>query len=111
MSESDKTNRFHKGAIPLKNLLPLIRLSGYDNRDEGGKTIRLCPECEEWTHVRFNENSCFLDLLGDLLVESIDADDGEIVLWIKTDDYNWFDLDNYGWETINSSELKNEKKR
>jgi len=60
--------------------------------DEGGATIRLCPECEEWTHVRFNENSCFLDLLGDLLVESLDVDDDEIVLWIKTDDYNWFNI-------------------
>ena len=89
---SEGSHRFQSRTVPLKNLLPLIRMSGYDNRDEGGKTIRLCPECEEWTHVRFNENSGFLDLLGDLLVESLDADDDEIVLWIKTDDYNWFNI-------------------
>lgn len=89
---SEGSHRYQRRAVPLKDLLPLIRLSGYSNKDEGGKTIRLCPECEEWTHVRFNENSCFLDLLGDLLVESLDADDDEIVLWIKTDDYNWFDV-------------------
>ena len=86
------SHRFQSRAIPLKDLLPLIRLSGYSNKDEGGKTIRLCPECEEWTHVRFNENSGFLDMLGDLMVESIDADDDEIVLWIETDDYNWFNV-------------------
>ena len=92
MSESKETKRFPKGTMLLKNLLPLIRMSGYSNQDEGGTTIRLCPECEKWTHVSFNENSGFLDLLGELVVESIDADDNELVLWIKTDDYNWFNI-------------------
>ena len=47
-------------------------------------------ECEEWTHVIFNVNSGFLDLLGQLTVTDIDCDDDGIRLWVKTDDYNWF---------------------
>ena len=69
----------------------MIRSSGYDNRDESGTDIVICPECEEWTHVKFNLNSGLLDLLGELTVENIDASDDDIVLWIKTDDFNYFD--------------------
>ena len=74
----------------LKELLPMIRLSGYCHKDESGSNIILCPEGEEWTHVSFNQNSGLLDALGDLTVESIDAEDSDIRLWLKTDDYNWF---------------------
>lgn len=90
MSEDmKKYHRFTKKTAKLKDVLALIRGSCYSNYDEGG-TIIICPECEEWTHVKFNAHSCLLDLLGDLTVESIDAEEDEIMLWIKTDDYNWF---------------------
>ena len=88
--EKTKYHTFCKKTMKLKELLPMIRTSGYSNYDEGGTEIILCPECEEWTHVRFSENSGLLDLLGDLVVEGIDADDDNIMLWIKTDEYNWF---------------------
>ena len=39
---------------------------------------------------KFNASSCILDVLGDLRVESIDAEEGNFKLWIITDDYNWF---------------------
>jgi len=74
----------------LKELLPLIRSAGYSRKDESGYTIKLVPECEEWTHVIFNVNSGFLDVLGHLTVTDIDCDDDGIRLWVKTDDYNWF---------------------
>lgn len=90
---SETLHSFKGKTVKLRDLLPLIRLTGYSNKDEGGKNIKLCPECEEWTHVTFNENSGFLDLLGDLKVSSIDADEDDIILWIETDDYNWFNID------------------
>lgn len=90
MSEEKKYRTFQRKTMKLKELLPLLRSSGYSNYDEGGLDVILCPECEEWTHVRFNLHSGLLDLLGDLTVESIDAEEGNIVLWIKTDEYNWF---------------------
>ena len=76
--------------MKLKDVLPMVRGQGIDHRDESGKSIVLQPECEEWTWVRFNANSGLLDVLGDLTVGSIDAEDGDVVLLIKTDDYNWF---------------------
>lgn len=79
-----------KKTMLLKELLPMIRLSGYDHRDESGTNIILAPEVEEWTHVSFNLNSGLLDVLGDLRVESIDAEDGNIKLWLVTEDYNQF---------------------
>ena len=90
MSEEKKYHTFGKKQMKLKEILPLIRNSGYSNYDDGGKDVVLCPECEEWTHVKFNLHSGLLDLLGDLTVESLDADDSDIWLWIKTDEYNWF---------------------
>lgn len=89
MSE-ETFHTFCKAEITLRELLPLIRMSGYSNHDELGTKIILCPECEEWTWVTFNSSSGFLDLLGDLVVESVDAEDGDIRCWIKTDDFNWF---------------------
>jgi len=92
MSEETKYHTFKRKTMKLKELLPLIRSSCYSNRDEAGSDVVLCLECEEWTHVKFNLNSGLLDLLGELTVESIDADDSDIWLWIKTDDFNWFDV-------------------
>ena len=74
----------------LKDILPLIRLSGYSRKDESGCTVKLCPEAEEWTQVIFNVNSGLLDVLGELTVTDISDDDDGICLWLKTDDYNWF---------------------
>ena len=89
----NKYHTFGHAEIKLKELLPLIRTSGYSSRDELGTDVILSPECEEWTWVKFNASSGFLDLLGDLIVTSIDADEGDIQLWIKTDDFNWFNLE------------------
>lgn len=91
MDEVKKYHNFprHQG-MPLKDILQMIRPSGYSNYDDLGGGIIICPECEEWTWVEFNLSSCLLDLLGNLTVESIDAEDGKIKLWIKTDEYNWF---------------------
>ena len=92
MSEEKKYKYFQTKEEPLKDVLPLIRSRSYSNWDEGGTKVILCPECEEWTHVEFDVNSGFLDLLGNLIVESVDAEDNAIKLWIKTDEYNWFDM-------------------
>ena len=96
MSEDLKKYHSFKGiTMKLKEILPLIRSRAYsnydDNRHRSGTNVVICPECEDWTHVTFNAHSCLLDLLGDLTVESIDADDSDIWLWIKTDDFNWFE--------------------
>ena len=96
-NELKKYHTFQKSRTKLKDILPLIRSSSYSNYDESGTDIIICPECEDWTHVRFNAHSCLLDLLGDLTVENIDAEDSDIRLWIKTDDFNWFDTDKEGW--------------
>lgn len=91
--ELKKYHRFPKKTAKLKDILALIRSSSYSNYDEGGDDLIICPECEEWTHVKFNSNSCLLDLLGELSVESISVDDGAFEVWIKTDEYNWFYTD------------------
>lgn len=88
--QDEKYHHYPKTEKRLKEILPLIRSAGYSNRDELGYSITLCPECEEWTWVKFNASSCILDVLGDLRVESIDAEEGNFKLWIITDDYNWF---------------------
>lgn len=93
-------HKFEGATMKLKEILPMIRCRGYSNSDEGGKSIILCVECEEWTHVAFNENSGLLDLLGEIIVENIDAREDDIMLWIRTDDFNWF----------NSSKEETEKK-
>lgn len=94
MSDKKETNYkyFLTKKAPLKEVLPLIRSNSYSNWDESGTKIILCPECEEWTHVEFDASSGFLDLLGNLIVESIDAEDDAIKIWIDTDEYNWFDV-------------------
>jgi hypothetical protein len=89
-TEDEKYHYYPKAEMKLKEILPLIRSAGYSNRDELGYSITLCPECEEWTWVKLNASSCLLDALGDLRVESIDAEDGNFKVWIITDDYNWF---------------------
>ncbi len=78
-----------KKEFKLKELLPMFRNSGCDRCDEGGKII-IRPECEEWTWVTFNVNSGLLDLLGDLTVQNIDADEDDIVVWVKTASFNSF---------------------
>ena len=89
MDEQKKYRNFPRAnSMKLRDLLPMIRCSGYSNYDDTG-TVVICPECEEWTWVEFNLSSCLLDLMGDLMVESIDADEGEIRLWIQTDEFNW----------------------
>ena len=91
MSEDAKKYRtFPKKTMLLKELLPMLRCSGYSNYDESGTNIIICPECEEWTHVKFNRNSGLLDLLGELVVSNIDADGDDIKLWIETKEFNWF---------------------
>ena len=91
MSEENKYKRFKTKESPLKEVLKLLRDRSSSNWDEGS-TIILCPECEEWTHVEINVNNCLLDLLGDLIVEGINAEDGNVILWIKNDEYNWFNV-------------------
>lgn len=90
--ELKKYHTFGGTTMKLKDILPLIRNRAYSNYDESGTDIVICPECEEWTHVRFNAHSGLLDLLGELIVENIDADEDDIVLWIKTDEFNWFNV-------------------
>lgn len=90
--EMEKYHRFPKKTAKLKDILALIRSSAGSNYDEGGDDIVIIPECEEWTHVRFNSHCCLLDLLGELTVESISVEDGAFGIWIKTDEYNWFNV-------------------
>lgn len=90
MADEKKYHEYPKSVgMKLRELLPFIRMSGYSNYDELG-TVILCPEGEEWTWVEINLSNCLLEPLGDLIVESIDADGDEIRLWIMTDEYNWF---------------------
>lgn len=88
--ELKKFHRFPKKTAKLKDVLALVRSSAYSNYDESGEDIIICPECEEWTHVKFNSHCCLLDLLGELTVESISVEDGCFEVWIKTDEFNWF---------------------
>ena len=93
MSEDlKKYHHFQRKEAKLKDVLALIRSGAYSNYDEGGDEIVICPECEEWTHVKFNSHSCLLDLLGELIVETISVEDGCLEVWIKTDEFNWFDV-------------------
>ena len=91
--ELKKYHCFPKKTAKLKDVIALVRSSAYSNYDEGGEDIIICPECEEWTHVKFNSHCCLLDLLGELTVESISVEDGCLWIWIKTDDFNWFCAD------------------
>jgi hypothetical protein len=88
--ELEKYHHFSTATAKLKDVLALVRSGAYSNYDEGGEDIVICPECEEWTHVRFNSHSCLLDLLGELIVENISVHDGCLEVWIKTDEFNWF---------------------
>lgn len=90
--EMKKYHCFPKKTTKLKDVLALIRNSAYSNYDEGGENIIICPECEEWTHVRFDSHCCLLDLLGELTVESISVEDDALEIWIKTDEFNWFNV-------------------
>lgn len=89
--DETKYRTFPKKTMLLKDLLPMFRASGYTNYDEAGSNLIICPECEEWTHVKFNLHSGLLPLLGDLIVTDIDAnEDGDLIVWIETDEFNWF---------------------
>ena len=90
MEDEYKYHTFEGKSMKLKELLPMIRDSGNSNHDEGAIDIILCLECEEWTHVRINAHNALLDLLGDITITSINADDCDIRLWVKTDEFNWF---------------------
>ena len=94
LSEEKKYKLLPTKTAKLKDVIALIRSRSYSYSDEDGTTIVICPECEEWTHVRFNANSGLLDLLGELTVSSIDAGDNdrELRLWLETDDFNWFNV-------------------
>ena len=90
--ELKKYHHFPKKTEKLKNVIALVRSGAYSNYDEGAEDLIICPECEEWTHVRFNSHSCLLDLLGELTVENISVEDGALEIWIKTDEFNWFNV-------------------
>lgn len=70
-------------------LLPLFRSVSYSNYDELAYII-LCPECEEWTWVKFNLSSGFLDFFGDLIITNVDVYDDCLRCWIKTEEFNYF---------------------
>lgn len=83
---------FPRQTMKLRDVLAMVRPAMYSNYDEVGGRVILCPECEEWTWVEFVASNGLLDLLGDLIVESFNATkDGAIQIWIKTDDFNWFE--------------------
>lgn len=79
-----------KETMKLKKLLALLGSGNVDYQDDAQRYIVIRPECEEWTWVRLNLNSGLLELLGDLDVESIDADDGDIAVWVRTESFNCF---------------------
>jgi len=106
LSKKKKYHTFKGKTMKLRDVLPMIRMQSYSNYDESGSNIILALECEEWTHVVFNQNSGLLDVLGDLTVTSIDAEDNDIVLWIKTDDFNWFDTGSENQEVLTIGEEK-----
>lgn len=90
--------QFKRKRMKLKDLLPMLRMSSHDYREESGTDIIIAPECEEWTHVKMNLNSGILDLLGDMDVYSIDADEDDLVLWVDTDSFNYFDKSRFYME-------------
>ena len=71
----------------IADLLPLLRGNAWSRKDEGLGII-LAPECEEWTHIYVNVNSGFLDMISNVIVQSVDTDDGRVRLWLDTDDFN-----------------------
>lgn len=73
--------------MTVGDLLPILRYNAFSRKDEGQK-IMLCPECEEFTHVVMNVNSGFLDLLAGMVVDSIDADDDYVRIWIRTGNFD-----------------------
>lgn len=92
-TDEKKYRRYPKTECKLKDIVALLRPSGYGNYDELSDKIVLCLECEEWTHTEFNVGSALLDLLGGLTVDSIDVEDNALRCWIKTDEFNWFDVE------------------
>ena len=92
MAENEKQdNRFPKIEMRFKDILSLIRPAGYCYRDDVRQKVVICLECEEWTWAEFTASNGLLDFFGDLIVESISvSDDGAIQIWVKTDDFNFF---------------------
>lgn len=90
--ENEKRYRiFPKRKMKLRDVMAMIRPSGYSNYDEAGGKVILCPECEEWTWVEFTASNGLLDLLGDLTVDSFNAYENDTIqIWIETDEFNWF---------------------
>ena len=89
--DDKKYRTFPKKTMLLRDLLPMFQASGYSNYDESGQNLIICPEVEEWTHAKFNLHSGLLAFLGDLVVTDIDANkDGDLIVWVETDDFNWF---------------------
>ena len=91
MENEKRYRRFPKRKMKLRDVLAMIRPSGYSNYDEAGGKVILCPECEEWTWVEFTASNGLLDLLGDLTVDSFNAYENDAIqIWIETDEFNWF---------------------
>ena len=94
MADEKKYRHFTKKTMKLRDVLAMIRPASYSNYDECGGKVVICPECEEWTWVEFTASNGLLDLLGDLVVESFNADEnGAIQIWIQTDEFNWFAME------------------
>lgn len=72
----------------VRDIVELIRSDAYGPDEESSTYVTICPEVEEWTHVRFDVNSCLLDFLGDIPVQSIDPYDDELRIWIETEKFN-----------------------
>ena len=94
MADEKTYRHFPKKTMKLRDVLAMIRPAGYSNYDECGGKVVICPECEEWTWVEFTASNGLLDFLGDLVVDSFNADEnGAIQIWIQTDEFNWFDTE------------------
>lgn len=73
--------------IRLWDLLPIMRDPSFCRMDEYPRVI-ISPESETWTWIYIPLSSGILDLLGDLIVTNIGADNDFVQLWIETGDFN-----------------------
>lgn len=89
MKKTKQYRTYNYKEMKFADLLPIFRSTSYSNYDELDE-ILLCPECEEWTWVKFNLSSGLLDFFGDLIITSVDVYDGCLRCWIKTEEFNYF---------------------